>query len=114
MAKLSAMAFAAPMFAAPMFYAAVASFVSIVAVVICVIIELAAFVNCLTQRQDAFPVVGSLSKGAWLALLGGSVLVTLFCGIISFFGLIAVAAAAVYLLDVRPALRDAIDGSGSW
>jgi hypothetical protein len=28
--------------------------------------------------------------------------------------MIAVAAALVYLLDLRPALRDAVDGHGSW
>jgi hypothetical protein len=28
--------------------------------------------------------------------------------------LISITIAAVYLLDVRPALRDAIDGRGSW
>jgi hypothetical protein len=30
------------------------------------------------------------------------------------FGLIAITVAAVYLLDIRPALRDAIDGHGPW
>jgi hypothetical protein len=100
--------------AAPIFYTDVADVINVVAVFACVVVELIAFVNCLTQRPDAFPVVGSISKAAWLGILGGSVLVTMLCGIISFFGLIAVAAAAVYLLDVRPALRDATDGTGSW
>jgi hypothetical protein len=75
-------------------------------------------VNCLTQRAEAFPVVGSLSKAAWLAILAAAVLVTLLCGIpangVSFLGFIAITAAAIYMLDVRPALRDAADGTGSW
>jgi hypothetical protein len=35
-------------------------------------------------------------------------------GPFSIFALAALAAAAVYLLDVRPALREATDGSGNW
>jgi hypothetical protein len=35
-------------------------------------------------------------------------------GIINIFGMIAVAAGCVYLLDVRPALREATGGGGSW
>jgi hypothetical protein len=78
------------------------------------VVELFAFVNCATQRADAFSAVGSVSKGGWLALTGGALLFTLLLGFISLFGMIAVAAALVYLLDVRPALRDAVDGHGPW
>jgi hypothetical protein len=84
------------------------------------IIEIIAFVNCLTQRAEAFPVVGSISKGGWLAITGGAVFFTVVLGPLfgsgpfSIFGMIAVAAALVYLLDLRPALRDAVDGHGSW
>lgn len=83
-----------------------------------VVIEVVAFVNCLTQRADAFPLVGSLSKGAWLAILGLALLATLACGAftpgVSIFAFIAITAAAIYLLDVRPGLRDASSGSGGW
>src|SRR5690349_4255614 len=82
--------------------------------VIVLIVELYAVINCATQRADAFPAVGSLSKGGWLALTGGALLFTLLLGFFSIIGMIAVAAALVYLLDVRPALRDAVDGRGSW
>jgi hypothetical protein len=78
------------------------------------VVELFAFVNCATQRADAFSAVGSVSKGGWLALTGGALLFSLLLGFISLFGMIAVAAALVYLLDVRPALRDAVDGHGPW
>jgi hypothetical protein len=33
---------------------------------------------------------------------------------IGIFGLIGIAAAAIYLLDVRPGLRDLSDGKGFW
>jgi hypothetical protein len=81
---------------------------------IVLVIEIVAFVNCLMQRAEAFPVVGSIPKGGWLALTGGAVVFTALLGVVSIFGMIAIAAALVYLLDVRPALRDAVDGHGSW
>jgi hypothetical protein len=88
--------------------------------IVVLIVEIAAFVNCLTQRAEAFPVVGSISKAGWLGITGATVFFTVILGpafIIGpfgIFGMIAVAAALVYLLDVRPALRDAVDGHGSW
>jgi Protein of unknown function (DUF2516). len=85
------------------------------------VIEVVALINCMTQRADAFPVVGNLSKNQWLAILLGAVLVTLMCGLLlpaPIFRIIllmaAITAAAVYLLDVRPALRDVTNGRGGW
>ncbi len=104
--------------AAPVFYGDVQFAFTLAILIVFVVIELIAFVNCLTQRADAFPVVGSLTKQAWLAILGGAVLVTAICGIYTtsgaFLGFIGVTAAAIYMLDVRPALRDASNGTGSW
>src|SRR5690606_1787971 len=103
--------------AAPIFYVEVTERFLLVVLIVMLAIEVAAFINCLTQRADAFPVVGSLSKVAWLAILGGSVLVTLVCFrffLFSIFAFAAVTAALLYLLDVRPALRDAANGSGNW
>jgi hypothetical protein len=79
------------------------------------VVELVAFVNCLTQRAEAFPVVGNIPKGGWLLLTGGALFFTFFVGLLfPLIAMIAVAAALVFLLDVRPALRDAVDGHGSW
>jgi hypothetical protein len=107
------------MASAALFYAQVASYIALVTLVLAVVFEVIALVNCLTQRADAFPVVGPLSKNGWLAILGGSVLLTLLCGVsgrgpFSIFALAAITASAVYMLDVRPALRDATNGSGNW
>jgi hypothetical protein len=105
-------------FAAPFFFREVHQFVDIVLVVAFLLVEIVALINCLTQRADAFPVVGSLSKAGWLAILVGAVIVTILCGNpefgVSMFAFLAVGAALIYLLDVRPALRDATNGSGSW
>jgi Protein of unknown function (DUF2516) len=80
-----------------------------------VIVEVVALVNCLSQRADAFPVVGSLSKNQWSAILLASVIATILCTFtFQLLAFIAITAAAVYMLDVRPALRDATNGSGSW
>jgi hypothetical protein len=101
--------------AAPLFYQVVSSWVTLGLSLVALVVEILAFINCLTQRADAFPVVGRIPKGGWLAINGLSILVTLLFGAAgSILGMIAVAAALVYLLDVRPALRDAVDGHGSW
>jgi uncharacterized membrane protein len=76
-----------------------------------------AFVHCLTQRSDGFPAIGTLPKGAWLAIIGICLLLTwLFFtgGAPDIFGLIGIAAALIYLLDVRVGLRDLSDGKGFW
>ena len=100
------------------FYLEVARYLTLAILIVFLVIEIVALINCLTQRADAFAVVGSLSKNAWVAILGGSVLLTLLCTIstveISIFALAAITATAIYMLDVRPALRDATNGSGNW
>ncbi len=114
------MAFAALSFP----YKTVENSIELAVLIACAIIEVVAFAHCLSQRADAFPVVGSLSKPAWLAILAGAALVTI-CTInpridssgssgFSIFSFIAIIAAGVYMLDVRPAIKDVTNGSGSW
>jgi hypothetical protein len=101
--------------AAPMFYMDVKIWVDNLLLVFALLIEVVAFVHCLIQRPDAFPAINTLPKAAWLAMIGGSVFVTLLTRTaFGILGLVAITIAAVYLLDVRPALRDAIGGRGSW
>lgn len=78
------------------------------------IIEFVSFIHCLVQRAGAFSAIHTLSKGTWLAMTGGAFLATLVFSPLGIFGLIAIAVAGVYLLDVRPALRDATNGRGIW
>jgi hypothetical protein len=101
---------------AVLFYADVTFYLTWLIVLAMVIIEVVALVNCLSQRADAFPVVGSLSKNQWTAILLASVIGTVLCTYVGFqlVAFIAITAAAVYMLDVRPALRDATNGSGNW
>lgn len=98
----------------PDFYHPVLFWVQRALLLVVLVVEIVAFINCLTQRAEAFPVVGSIPKGGWLGLTGGAIFFTLLLGPFTIFGLVAIAAALIYLLDVRPALRDAVDGHGSW
>jgi hypothetical protein len=100
--------------AAPVFFNDVQYYINFALFIGAIVIELAAFVHCLLQRPEAFAAIGTFSKGIWLLLTGASVVVTLFAPVIGILGLIAITIAAVYLLDVRPALRDAVDGHGPW
>jgi hypothetical protein len=101
--------------AAPLFFDDVRRSIDYALLVVALIIEAFAFINCLTQRSDAFGAIGTLSKGLWLALTGASLLVTVLSQYaLGLLGFIAITIAAVYLLDVRPALRDAADGPSSW
>lgn len=101
--------------AAPLFVDDVRGSINYALLVVALIIEAFAFINCLTQRSDAFGAIGTLSKGLWLAMTGGALLVTVLTQYaVGLLGFIAVTIAAVYLLDVRPALRDAADGPSSW
>ncbi|HEX2774105.1 MAG TPA: DUF2516 family protein [Micromonosporaceae bacterium] len=101
--------------AAPIFFDDVEYVVRLILLVLAVVLEGLAFVHALTQRSDAFPAIGTLPKGAWLAILGICLLLTLLgFGVLSIFGLIGIAAAMIYLLDVRVGLRDLSDGRGFW
>lgn len=68
-----------------------------------------ALADCLTRKVAAFPAVDKLTKAAWAAmLLLGAVFGSLLSPYnpISIFSLISVVIAAVYLADVRPAVRE--------
>ncbi len=93
----------------------VIGWIELVLLLFALCIEVFAFVNCLIQKSENFAAIGTLSKGAWLALTGGAALVTLFSlRALGLLGLIAITIAAIYILDIRPALRDAVDGAGPW
>jgi Protein of unknown function (DUF2516) len=106
--------------AVPQFYGTVIVSITWTITVVTLVLEVVAFLHCLLQRSDAFSTIGTLSKGLWLALIGGSTLFVLLgigapVGVLAgMFTMIPVVVALVYLLDIRPAIRDAVDGHGSW
>jgi hypothetical protein len=70
-----------------------------------------AIVDCATRKAAAFPAVDKLTKPAWLAILVVSgVLGTLVRPPAGLISLISVVVAAVYLADVRPAVREISGG----
>jgi predicted tellurium resistance membrane protein TerC len=104
---------------AVIFVGVVAHYLNLVIGIALVLIEAVALIDCLTRRADAFPVVGTLSKNAWIGILAASLLVGIGCGlflnqVVSIFAFAAITAAAIYLLSVRPGLRDATNGQGGW
>jgi Protein of unknown function (DUF2516). len=72
-----------------------------------VVLRAWAFGDCLARKAAAFPAADKLTKPGWLAIL-------LFAGLLGTFvspplwpiSLISAVAAAVYLADVRPAVRE--------
>jgi hypothetical protein len=72
-----------------------------------------AFVDAAFRRDDAYRAAGKQSKPFWMIILGLAVLVNLFLGgllgILTIAGLIA---SIVYIVDVRPAIRQLTGGGG--
>jgi hypothetical protein len=73
-----------------------------------------AFVDAARRPAEAFTYAGKRTKVFWLVILGIAMLVTfvIFQWILSLFGILTVVAAAVYLVDVRPAVRQYRGGRG--
>jgi hypothetical protein len=103
--------------AAPLFYEQVRFVIHLVVIVFALVIQGVALVHCITQRSDAFPAIGTLPKGGWIAILAVCLVLTLLLDSGRFpnlFALVGIGAALVYLLDVRAGLRDLTDGKGFW
>ena len=76
----------------------------------CLAVELWAFLDCLIRPTEAFRAAEKLTKPGWLVITGLAALVTFFAGTIGFLGIAAIIAALVYLVDVRPAVREITGG----
>ncbi|GAB2595630.1 hypothetical protein Aab01nite_25840 [Paractinoplanes abujensis] len=100
---------------APIFYAAVVGYLNLLVLILSLVVQAVALIHCLTQKGDGFQAIGTLPKGAWAAILAICIVLTLLLqSAIGIFGLIGIAAALIYLLDVRPGLKDLSDGKGFW
>jgi hypothetical protein len=75
-----------------------------------------ALIDALTQPAPAFVAAGKQTKQIWLAILGVALLLVLvgFAGVLGIFGFVVAVAAIVYLVDVRPAVREMRPGRGPW
>jgi len=69
--------------------------------------EVFAFVDALRHRSDAYVAAGKRTKPIWLGVTGVAALLGFLTlgNPLNLFALLGVVGAAVYLADVRPALR---------
>jgi len=66
-----------------------------------------AFVDALIRPAAAFPAAGKLTKVAWCAILGvGLALALVSSSLLGLFNIAGLIAAILYLVDVRPAVRE--------
>ncbi|WP_430780614.1 DUF2516 family protein [Actinoplanes sp. G11-F43] len=101
--------------AAPIFFLDVRFYLDITILFVSLAVQAVALIHCLTQRGAGFQALGTLPKGAWAAIIGVCLAITLLGqGGLLIITMIGVAAALVYMLDVRPGLKDLSDGKGFW
>ncbi|ADB30105.1 hypothetical protein Kfla_1000 [Kribbella flavida DSM 17836] len=70
-------------------------------------LKLVALLDAVFRPRAVFVAADKLTKPGWVLILATFSLSQIFQGWLSFFGLIGIVAAGVYLVDARPALRAA-------
>ena len=81
--------------------------------------EVWAFVDAVRRPAPAFPAAGKQTKPLWLVILGVAAVIGLWSAtlggpnLVSLFPIVAFVAAAIYLTDVRPKVKEFKDGSSS-
>lgn len=66
------------------------------------IASVVALVHASRQRADAFPAVDKLTKPTWVAILIGSVVLSIISSGSVFLGVLPIIAVSIYLVDVKP------------
>ncbi|GAA0418873.1 hypothetical protein FHR83_004699 [Actinoplanes campanulatus] len=101
--------------AAPIFFDDVRNYLDAAMWFVSMAVQAVALIHCLTQRGAGFQALGTLPKGAWAAIIGVCLALTVLVGLgLLIITMIGVAAALIYMLDVRPGLKDLSDGKGFW
>jgi Protein of unknown function (DUF2516) len=91
------------------------NFALLVAALVC---EAWAFIDALRRPTGSFPAAGKQTKPLWLIITGVAFVVGLFSmaydvSLISILPIVAFIAAAIYLTDVRPKVREMGKGGSS-
>jgi hypothetical protein len=82
-------------------------------------VEVWAFVDAVRRPSPAFPAAGKQTKPLWLVILGVAAVIGLWSStlggpnLVSLFPIVAFVAAAIYLTDVRPKVKEFKGGSSS-
>jgi len=76
------------------------------------VLQLWAFIDCLIRPGPLFPAAGKLTKPAWAAITGVALLLGR-GGPLGLLAIVGLTASIVYLVDVRPAVRELQGGRGS-
>jgi hypothetical protein len=82
-------------------------------------VEVWAFVDAVRRPAQAFPAAGKQTKPLWLVILGVAAVIGLWSStlggpnLVSLFPIVAFVAAAIYLTDVRPKVKEFKGGSSS-
>lgn len=71
-----------------------------------------AFVDAAIRREDAYRAAGKRTKPFWLIVLGLSAVVIAIMPILSILPIAGLVGTIVYMVDVRPAVREITGGSG--
>jgi hypothetical protein len=79
----------------------------------CLVTAAWALIDCVIRPPQAFAAAGKLTKPAWLAITVGALLFLWLFSPLHPFGIAGLVAAIVYLVDVRPAVRE-VQGPGRW
>jgi hypothetical protein len=89
-------------------FSAVSTLIVLVLGLLALGIKLWALVDAITRPAPAFPAAGKLTKPVWVGILAASVTVVLLglTSLLGLLGLLGTVAAIVYLVDVRPAVRE--------
>lgn len=76
-------------------------------------VKIWALVDAALRPAPAYVAAGKLSKPIWLGILAAAAVTGLF-GVFNLLGLVGTIAAIVYLVDVRPAVRELRRGGEPW
>ena len=80
-------------------------------------VETWAFIDAIIRPTQAFTAAGKQTKPIWLLILGVAFVIGLYTaaygGVVQILAVVAFVAAAIYLVDVRPAVREFKRGSAT-
>jgi hypothetical protein len=79
----------------------------------CLVTAAWALIDCVIRPPQAFVAAGKLTKPAWLAITAAALLAVWLLSPLGLFVIVAMVASIVYLVDVRPAVRE-VQGPGRW